>query len=138
MLTLRIALARHPDFAKRVRSIVVEFGSTSEQSTLDRYVQGESVPDTELQQICQTTTQRTGVWDSPVYAEFLTAVRNVNLKLSADRRIRIFGGDPGVGDYRTRDAAAVSVLKEQVLEKHRRKAFLVYGPRAPLSDSRQH
>src|SRR5215470_5766569 len=34
---LRIALIRHPDFAKKVRSIVVEFGSTTEQSTLDRY-----------------------------------------------------------------------------------------------------
>src|SRR5687767_10825501 len=33
---LRIALVRHPDFAKRVRTIVVEFGSTSEQPTLDR------------------------------------------------------------------------------------------------------
>jgi hypothetical protein len=28
---LRIAAVRHPDFAKKVRSIVVEFGSTSEQ-----------------------------------------------------------------------------------------------------------
>jgi hypothetical protein len=35
---LRIAVVRHPDFAKKVRSIVVEFGSTSEQSTLDRYI----------------------------------------------------------------------------------------------------
>src|SRR5712692_1349430 len=33
---LRIAVVRHPDFAKKVRSIVVEFGSTSEQATLDR------------------------------------------------------------------------------------------------------
>src|SRR5262249_27234132 len=30
---LRIALVRHPDFAKKVRSILVEFGSTTEQST---------------------------------------------------------------------------------------------------------
>lgn len=31
---LRIALVRNPDFSKKVRSIVVEFGSTTEQSTL--------------------------------------------------------------------------------------------------------
>lgn len=31
---LRIAVVRHPEFAKKVRTIVVEFGSTSEQSTL--------------------------------------------------------------------------------------------------------
>lgn len=40
---LRIALVRHPDFAKKVRAIVVEFGSTTEQSTLDRYIRGENV-----------------------------------------------------------------------------------------------
>ena len=40
---LRIAVVRHPDFAKKVRSIVVEFGSTTEQSTLDRYIRGEDV-----------------------------------------------------------------------------------------------
>src|SRR5215467_10970912 len=40
---LRIAVVRHPDFAKKVRSIVVEFGSTTEQSTLDRYIRGENV-----------------------------------------------------------------------------------------------
>jgi hypothetical protein len=33
---LRIALLRHPDFATNVRSIVVEFASSAEQSTLDR------------------------------------------------------------------------------------------------------
>src|SRR5690242_17084619 len=38
---LRIALVRNPDFAKKVRSIVVEFGSTTEQTTLDRYIRGE-------------------------------------------------------------------------------------------------
>jgi hypothetical protein len=35
---LRIALVRHPDFAKKVRTIVVEWGSISEQTTLDRYI----------------------------------------------------------------------------------------------------
>src|ERR1041384_4725971 len=40
---LRIAMVRNPDFAKKVRSIVVEFGSTTEQSTLDRYIRGENI-----------------------------------------------------------------------------------------------
>src|SRR5689334_8170404 len=43
---LRIALVRHPDFAKKVRFIVVEFGSSSEQATLDRYIRGENVSTT--------------------------------------------------------------------------------------------
>src|SRR5262249_44313284 len=40
---LRIAVVRHPAFAKKVRSIVVEFASTTEQPTLDRYIRGEHV-----------------------------------------------------------------------------------------------
>jgi len=93
---LRIAVVRHPDFAKKVRSIVVEFGSTTEQPTLDRYVRGENVPRAQLEQVWKTTTQgANGVWDSSVYAEFLAAVRDVNSRLPADARVRVFGGDPG-------------------------------------------
>src|SRR5262249_19856764 len=39
---LRIAVVRHPDLAKKVRSIVVEFASTTEQPTLDLYIRGEN------------------------------------------------------------------------------------------------
>ena len=124
---LRIAVVRHPDFAKKVRSIVVEFGSTSEQSTLDRYIRGENISRAQLEQVWKTTTQAgNGVWDSPVYAEFFAAVRDVNSKLPADARVRVFGGDPGPGDNRSRETAAVSVLKEQVLQKHG-KALVIYG-----------
>ena len=124
---LRIALVRHPDFAKKVRSIVVEFGSTTEQSTLDRYIRGENVPPAQLEQVWKTTTQAAnGIWDSPIYADFFAAVRDVNSKLPADARIRVFGGDPGPGDNRSRENAAVSVLKEQVLQKHG-KALVIYG-----------
>src|SRR5688572_15875045 len=35
---LRIAIIRHPDFAKKVRTIVIECGSIAEQTTLDRYI----------------------------------------------------------------------------------------------------
>ncbi|WP_321477352.1 ChaN family lipoprotein [uncultured Paludibaculum sp.] len=124
---LRIALVRHPDFAKKVRSIVVEFGSTSEQSTLDRYIRGEDISPAQLAQVWKTTTQAAnGIWDSPVYADFFAAVRDVNSRLPADGRIRVFGGDPGPGDNRSREVAAVSVLKEQVLQKHG-KALVIYG-----------
>jgi hypothetical protein len=124
---LRVALVRHPDFAKKVRSIVVEFGSTSEQSTLDRYIRGENVSRTQLEQVWKTTTQApNGVWDSPIYADFFAAVRDVNSKLPAGARVRVFGGDPGPGDHRSREIAAVSILKEEVLQKHD-KALVIYG-----------
>ena len=124
---LRIAMVRNPDFAKKVRSIVVEFGSTTEQSTLDRYIRGENISPAQLAQVWKTTTQAAnGVWDSPIYADFFAAVRDVNSKLPADARIRVFGGDPGPGDNRSRETAAASVLKEQVLQKHG-KALVIYG-----------
>ena len=124
---LRIALVRHPDFAKKVRSIVVEFGSTTEQSTLDRYIRGENVSRAQLEQVWKTTTQApNGIWDQPIYADFFAAIRDVNSRLPADARIRVFGGDPGPGDNRSRETAAVSVLKEQVLQKHG-KALVIYG-----------
>jgi hypothetical protein len=124
---LRIALVRIPDFARKVRFIVVEFGSTTAQSTLDRYVRGENVSAAQLAQVWKTTTQAAnGVWDDPIYAAFFAAIRGVNSTLPADGRIRVFGGDPGPGDTRTRDGAAVAILKEQVLQKHG-KALVVYG-----------
>jgi hypothetical protein len=124
---LRIALVRHPDFAKKVRSIVVEFGSTSEQATLDRYIEGENVSRAELQKVWRTTTQaNNGIWDDPIYADFLAAVRDVNSRLPTEARVRVFGGDPGPGDNRSRETAAVAVVKEQVLEKQG-KALMIYG-----------
>jgi len=125
---LRIALVRHPDFAKKVRSIVVEFGSTTEQSTLDRYIRGENISQAQLAQVWKTTPQfrLSDSPISPVYPDFFAAVRDVNSKLPADARIRVLGGDPGPADNRSRETAAISVLKEQVLQKHG-KALVVYG-----------
>jgi hypothetical protein len=125
---LRIALVRDPNFAKKVRFIVVEFASTAEQSTLDRYIRGENVPRSRLEQVWKNTSQAAnGVWESPIYAEFFAAVRDVNSKLPADARIRVLAGDPPAGPSAiSRDASAISVLKEQVLQKHG-KALVIYG-----------
>lgn len=106
---------------------MVEFASTTEQSTLDRYIRGENVSRAQLEQVWKTTTQsRNGVWNSSIYADFFAAVRDVNARVPAGARIRVFGGDPGPGDNRSRETAAVAVLKEQVLEK-KGKALVVYG-----------
>lgn len=124
---LRIALVRHPDFAKKVRSIVVEFGSITEQTTLDRYIRGENVPRAQFEQVWKTIAPPGNlVSQNPIYADFFAAVREVNSRLPADARIRVFGGDPGLGDNRSRETAAVTVLKEQILQKHG-KALVVYG-----------
>lgn len=134
---LRIALIRHPDFPKRVRHIIVEFGNSLYQPILDRYISGENVPLHELQPVWQDTTQ-IGVWDSPLYAQFFEAVREVNLTLPQSRRLRVLAGDPaidwtGIRDRSAyeramaqRDASPTSIVRNQVLAKGE-KALLIYG-----------
>jgi hypothetical protein len=124
---LRIALVRHPDFARKVRAVVVEFGSITEQATLDRYIRGETVPRSQLEQVWKTTAQaQFAELDSRFFVDFFNAIRDVNAHLPAASRIRVFGGDAGPSETRSREAAAVSVLKEQVLQKHE-KALVIYG-----------
>ncbi|HET9833142.1 MAG TPA: hypothetical protein VFP91_15580 [Vicinamibacterales bacterium] len=118
---LRIALVRHPDFAKKVRTIVVEFATTMEQTTLDRYIRGENVPRAQLDRV-RPKQPGSLTSEDPIYLDFFAAVREVNSKLPADARIRVFGGE----DNRNRDTAAVAILKEQVFQKHG-KALVVYG-----------
>src|SRR5436190_6699347 len=51
---------------------------------------------------------------------------NMDADLRLAARIRVLGGDPGPGDHRSRETAAVAVLGEQVLQK-RGKALVIYG-----------
>jgi hypothetical protein len=118
---LRIALVRHPDFARKVRSIVVEFATTTEQTTLDRYIRGENVSRAELERV-RPSHLGSLVSENPIYEDFFAAVREVNSRLPAEARIRVFGGE----DNRNRDAAAVSILEEQVLRRQG-KALVIYG-----------
>jgi hypothetical protein len=124
---LRIALVRHPEFAKKVRTIVVEWGSTLEQTTLDRYIRGENVSKAQFEQVWKKLSPgNIGdlVSENSIYTDFFAAVREVNSKLPAAARIRVFGGDPGPAG--NRGTAAVAILEEQALKKGR-KALIVYG-----------
>ena len=119
---LRLALIRSPGFAQKARAIVIECGSMTEQATLDEYIRGGSVPTTRLAQVWKTTRNGNGFCNAPMYSAFLAAVRDVNSRLPADARVRVFGGEPGPGDSRS----TVDVLREQVLAKHA-KALVIYG-----------
>lgn len=123
---LRIALVRHPGFPRKVRFIVVECASTADQAILDQYVRGDDVPRAVLQRVWTNTTQRSNVWQSPVYEDFLTAVREVNAGLPPSGRIRVLAGDPSPGSRIDRDGSAVAVIENNVLQKHA-KALVVYG-----------
>jgi hypothetical protein len=123
---LRLAVLRSPEFNKKVRVIVVEFANTIDQPILDRYINGEDVPLAELQKVWRNTCCP-GTWDSPVYLDFFRAVRDLNKKSSADRRIRVLGGDPAAGTPSTqRMASAIAVLKNEGLDKSG-KAMIIYG-----------
>ena len=124
---LRLALLRHPDFAKRVRSIVIECASVTEQPTLDRYIRGEDVPRAQLERVWKATSDTTnGFCDAPAYPAFLSAVRDVNSRLPMEGRVRVLGGHPGNGAKRSIERTVASVLEEPVLAKHG-KALLIFG-----------
>src|SRR5579864_6172381 len=47
----RIRVIRHPQFSKVARDVVIEWGGSFHQATLDRYVAGEDVPTSELRRV---------------------------------------------------------------------------------------
>jgi hypothetical protein len=130
---LRLKLIRNPAFAQTVTDIVVEFANPLYQDLLDRYVGGEAVPADLRRTIWQDTTQP-GAWDSPVYEDFLRAVRKANAVLPEGRRIRVLAGDqpidwthppqPPLKDER--DNSAASVIEREVLNRGR-KALVLFG-----------
>ena len=136
---LRLRLIRHPDFPNKARFIVVEWANSLYQPILDRYIQGENVPLTELQRVWRDQTQ-VGSWDSPIHAEFFTAVREINEKLPKAKQLRVLGGDPPIdwskvhsraeyglfADGERRDDSLVMIVRDQVLRGHG-KALVIYG-----------
>lgn len=134
---LRLRLIRHPDFPNKARFIVIEFGNSLYQPILDRYLQGEDVPLTEVQQVWRNTTQ-VGSKDSPVYAEFYAAVREVNQKLPPAKRLRVIAGDPPIDwskvqirsdfhEFGDGDRRDFPVSLNQVAVKRGEKALVIYG-----------
>ncbi|HEX3701278.1 MAG TPA: hypothetical protein VHV27_11465, partial [Phenylobacterium sp.] len=79
------ALIRDPRFAREVGNVVVEFGSTAHQETLDRYLAGEEVAYKDLREVW---TDMVGIWPAmfyTMYADFFAQVRRENMSLPPDR-----------------------------------------------------
>ena len=93
---LRNELIAHPDLPSIATTVVVEFGNSLYQETLDRYLlKLEPVPDSQLALVWRNTRTTTGAWDSPLYEEFYRTVRRVNESLPAESRIRVIAaGQP--------------------------------------------
>lgn len=134
----RMALVRDPRFPTIVDDILVETGTARYQHVMDRYIRGESVPHQELRRAWEDTTNPGTNGDNPIYQEFFTAVRNVNVKLPSEKQLRVLLGDPPIAwefvrnrsDLRRwnmqRDPHAFAVLKRESLSQNRR-ALVIYG-----------
>jgi len=131
---LRLRLVRDPDFPFRAHFIVVEFGNALDQAALDRYIFGEDVALREVEPVWRDTTQVAGN-DSPVYAEFFAAVREVNQKLPPARRLRVIAGDPPIDwdKVRTKEDIAPFLRRDFPVSLNRvavprgEKALVIYG-----------
>lgn len=82
---LQLRLIRDPDLPFRAHFIVVEFGNSLYQAILDKYIYGEDVP--------MAAVEKVWCCDSPAWAGFYAAVREVNRKLPPARRLRVIAGD---------------------------------------------
>ena len=89
---LWLSLFRHPEFHKKVNAISVEFANATHQRLMDRFlVDGEEVPLAEFRWVWRDTGNQ--IWDAPIYEKFYLAVREMNLRLPRQQRVRILAAD---------------------------------------------
>src|SRR2546427_69091 len=127
-------LVRSPEFGRKVRNIVVDFGNPLFQPVVDRYLlDGELVPGSVLRHVWEDTTESPGLaWDSPVYAEFFDTLHALNLGLPREQRLRVILADSPVSWRKIqtseqwftlrgqpREGALAAAVKD-VLEQHER------------------
>src|SRR5690349_5517565 len=132
----RMALVRDPRFGRLVNDIVVEFGNSRYQAVMDRFTSGADVPYREIRQVWENTTIPGTLWDSPIYYEFFSTIRDVNRANGS--HIRVLLGDPPIdwasirtadqmnAYYPQRSRHPATVILEEVLKKNRR-ALVIYG-----------
>jgi len=136
----RLALINDPKFIDTVDDILVEFGSSANQSLIDDFVNGKDIPQLALSKIWLNTTQPNAVWDSPIYEEFFREVRKINSTLPKEKRLRVLLGDPAINwqtiqskeDYKkavkrnSRNTNPANIIKQEVIEK-KRKVLAIFG-----------
>jgi len=126
-----------PEFADRVDDIVMEFGNSLYQKSVDRYIAGEDVPVQQVQKAWRNTVGAIGA-PSPVSGWLYDAVRETNMKRRGKHQMRVLCGDPyidwdkvktreDIEPYLShRDEWFTEVVKDDVLAKHHR-ALLIMG-----------
>jgi hypothetical protein len=117
-----LSLIRQPTFASTVNDIVVECGNSRYQPVLDRFIAGDNVPLEEARQTWRQTQVRMCAL-SGFYDGFFPMVRDLNLRLPKDRRLRVLVTEPAEGT--NRDSSITSILTAEVLAKHRKALVLI-------------
>ena len=131
-------LIRDPRFARDVGNVVVEFGCAAHQDVIDRYINGEAVPYTKLRQVWTNVAGAIPALMSAHYAHFFFQVRQTNLSLPPEERIRIWLGEPPINwsEIKTRDEFndswgsreqhSAGVITKNILALNK-KALVIYG-----------
>ena len=131
---LILHVIRDPAFPGKANDIVVECGNSLYQGVLDRYIAGDDVSLSEVQQVWRNTTQSM-CSVSGFYEILFPLVRRINQKLSPVKKLRVLAGDPPLDWNKVkeqsevmldRDANVASVMEKEVLSKHRR-ALMLFG-----------
>ncbi|HKQ44430.1 MAG TPA: hypothetical protein VJS47_03470 [Rhizomicrobium sp.] len=136
------ALVRDPRFARDVGNVVVEFGNAMHQGVMDRYVNGEDVPYSELRKVWTDTVGGTVPPFNLGYVNLFAQVRAINASLPVDQRMHVWLGEPPVDWSKVekredivpagsnlmmiRDNHVAGLIEREILAR-RRKALVIYG-----------
>lgn len=100
------SLVATPAFADRVDDIVMEFGNSLYQRSVDEYVGGKDVSLEQVQKAWRNMVGAIGP-ASPVYASLYKAVRDTNMNRRGKHQTRIVCGDPYIDWDKVRDAEGI-------------------------------
>lgn len=131
-----LSVVRSPRFPEKANDIVIEFGNARYQPVLDRYISGKRVDPRELRRVWADTTAVNGIWDAPMYRQFLEGVRERNRALGS-RKLRVVACDPPIdwnrvqtladaAPFLDRDRFCAGAIEREVLSKGRR-ALVIMG-----------
>jgi len=105
-------LLRDPRLPGKVNDIIVEFGNPLFQAPIDRYVvEGLDVSRDERKGAWENAAMGWEISASPLYEAFFDLVRDVNLRLPKEKRMRIILGDAALDFARLQENPAAELQK---------------------------
>ena len=132
------ALVRDPRFASEVGNIVLEIGGAAQQAVVDRYVNGENLPYSELRRVWTDVVGWLPTVTFMGSINLYATIREVNRGLPPEKRIKVWLGEPPI-DWSTiktkadwdplvvqRDSYPAQLIEKEILAKGK-KALLIYG-----------